>query len=120
MQIAEQLGVSRISAWRYLRDAMEQRRGEIAEDAETLRAIEVERIEANLRSLQPGLEAGDPAAHRAALGWHQHLAKLQGLQLQADAAQGPQVVVVDARMPWERGDVIDGEVVHELTEGGDE
>lgn len=120
-EIARRIGVSRQTAWAYVAEALASTREEIAEHGAELRAIEVRKIEGHLAHLREGLEAGDPAAHRAALGWHQHLAKLQGLQLQVEAAPGPQVIVVDARRPWERGDVVDGEYtdVPQLGAGGE-
>lgn len=108
-EIAERMGVHRATAWKWVAAAVEATKAEIAECGAELRAIEVERITGYLQALRPGVEAGDPAAHRAALGWHQRLAKLQGLDLQVDAPSGPQVIVVDARRPWERGEVIDGD-----------
>lgn len=110
--IGEELGISRQRAWELIRDAVAQREEEIREGAETLRATMAEQAERALASLQPGCDAGDPAAHRAAQGWLDRLAKLQGLDLQREQHNGPQVVVIDARAPWERqGDVVDGQVI---------
>lgn len=39
--------------------------------------------------------------------------KLLGLDAQKDAPDGPQIIVVDTRMPWERGEVIEGEVAED-------
>lgn len=108
-RIAERLGVSKSTAWSYIRDAMAARAEEIAEHGDVLRAEYVEKAEEALGMLRERMLDGDPAAHRAALGWHQRLAKLQGLDLQLDAPAGPQVIVVDASRPWERGEVIDGD-----------
>lgn len=115
-EIAARLGVNRKTAWAYVSEAVTATRVEIAEHGAELRAIEVEKIAGYLAHLRGGLEAGDPAAHRAALGWHQRLAKLQGLDLQVDAPSGPQVIVVDARRPWERGEVIDGDAAGLVSE----
>ena len=42
----------------------------------------------------------------------ERLSKLHGLDaVKDDGGGGPQVVVIDGRAPWERGEVIDGEVV---------
>lgn len=124
VEIGEALGVTRKTAWALIRDAMEQRREEIAEGAETLRAIETERCEGYIASLREAALAGDTAAHRALLRWHERLAKLQGLDVQRDAPEGPQVFLVETRPPWLRGEVIEGESVDAsdlpaLGDGGD-
>lgn len=110
--IGEELGITRERAWQLIREAMAQREEEIASGGATLRATMAEQAERALAKLAPGIEAGDPAAHRAAQGWLDRLAKLQGLDLQRERSDGPQVVVIDARAPWERtGDVVEGQVV---------
>lgn len=112
VEIGEALGVTRKTAWKLIVDAMEQRREEIAEAGDTLRAIETERCEEYIASLRPAALGGDPAAHRALLRWHERLAKLQALDLQKEPSEGPQVVVIDSRYPWQREEPpIDGELV---------
>lgn len=110
--IADQVGVSKQRVWQVITESVADRAEEIREHADVLRAEMARTAENALASLAPGIEAGDPAAHRAAQGWLDRLAKLQGLDLQRERSDGPQVVVIDARMPWERaGDVVDGQVV---------
>lgn len=83
-EIGRQLGVSRETAWKLIREALTARREEIAERTEELRAIEHERIEEYIAQLRPRALAGDMAAHRALLRWHERLARLLDLDLQRE------------------------------------
>lgn len=61
---------------------------------------------------QPLLKAGVDGHNQSTtdlLKVQEREAKLLGLDAQKDAPDGPQIIVVDTRMPWEREDVIDGE-----------
>lgn len=52
---------------------------------------------------------GNLAAMDRVLKVWERMAKLEDLDKRKDAADGPQVVVIDSRPPWLRGETIDGE-----------
>lgn len=98
-QIAEHLGVNRVTVWRYLDGALQQRKKEIAEGAETLRAIEAEMIDGYIASLRPKALEGDLGAHRALLRWHERRARLLNLDLGEDKSASPVQIIVNTGIP---------------------
>ncbi len=122
-RIAAVLGISRSQVWRLLSGALADRQDEIGEKTELLRAIEAERIEGYIAQLRPLALAGDLAAHRALLRWHERLARLLALDLDREVEEGqePVVIRIEMRLPGDRGeppeppDVIEDAQFEEIT-----
>jgi transposase len=119
VEIAAELGVSRVTAWRLVSEALAARREEIADRTEELRAIEHERIEEYIGQLRPRALAGDMAAHRALLRWHERLARLLDLDLRREEREEDVTFNVIFATPAERSspggaETIDGEIVEPL------
>lgn len=106
-QIADELRINRVTVWRYLDGALKQRKQEIVEGAETLRAIEAEMIDQYIASLRPQALAGDLGAHRALLRWHERRARLLNLDLREDDAQTAPQIIINTSIPG-LGETIDG------------
>jgi len=102
VEIATELGVSRVTAWRLVSEALAARREEITERTAELRAIEHERIEQYIAHLRPLALAGDMAAHRALLRWHERLARLLDLDLRREEQVEPPQINVIFATPAER------------------
>jgi DNA-binding CsgD family transcriptional regulator len=98
-EIARALNVSRQTAWRLISGALAERKAEIAERTEELRAIEHERYEQYIEKLRPMALAGDLGAHRALLRWHERLAKLLNLDLREDDVSTAPRFVVNVGIP---------------------
>lgn len=122
-EIGRELGVSRETAWKLIREALTARREEIAERTEELRAIEHERIESYITQLRPLALAGDLGAHRALLRWHERLARLLDLDLTRELVQEVPEIHVHFATPDERAEApVEGEfevVVPAALEAGD-
>lgn len=98
-EIAEALKIHRSSVWRMLEEALADRRREIAEGTETLRALENAAIDEYIQSLRPAALAGDPAAHRGLIRWHERRARLNDLDLQREIEQAVPEVHVHFAVP---------------------
>ncbi len=110
--IGAELGVSHQAAQQAVVRALEATRQELSEGADELRALEALRLERMTEVLWSRVEEGDLRAIDRVIRIRESFRRLTGLDMaQGAGEQGPQVIVVDARAPWERPDVIDGHAV---------
>ncbi len=119
--IAVELGVSREGARKALDRGMEALKEEAAQGAEELRSIQAARYEAIVATLWPRVMDGDLKAVDRVYRGMEGYRRLMGIDLEPERdGDGPQIVVIDSRNPWDRPDTIDGETVSapELSSGG--
>jgi transposase-like protein len=77
--IAERIGVSAQTCFRYVRDGIDSIIKETKEEAEEIRTLELERLDELLRALWPGATDGEPQAIDKALKIMERRAKMLGL-----------------------------------------
>jgi hypothetical protein len=112
--IGEALGVTDGRAAQLVSAALEETRKEIAEGAEKLRAMEVERIEEIAAGIYDAAKAGDLRAIDRWVKLRERYARLLGLDLQPGGDDGRAGVVIVTGLPAEvlrGGEVVDGEAV---------
>lgn len=85
-QIADILGVSDGQAFKLIQDELTRRREITREQVETIRAIEMERLESWLDKLFPNIETGDCKAIQTAVKIQERKSKLLGLDAAIDIA----------------------------------
>jgi len=77
--IAKELNISLTSAWLYIKESMEELRKEVLEEADTLRQIELDRLDIMLKALWSKVEAGDEKAIDRVLKIQERTSKYLGL-----------------------------------------
>lgn len=99
--IAKEVGYSdRSSAYNAVNRILKERAAQCAEDADELRAVELERLDTMLKALWPAVEAGEPASIDKAIKIQERRAKLLGLDAPAkQELSGPDgtAIKVDSR-----------------------
>lgn len=110
--IGAELGVSWQAAQQAVQRSLDQTKADISENADELRAIEAERLDKITETLWPRVLEGDLRAIDRVLRTRESFRRLTGLDMTPDAgAQGPQIVLLETRAPWEREPAIDGEAI---------
>lgn len=110
--IGAELGVTYQAAQQAVRRSLEITKADIAEKVQELRAIEAERLDKITETLWPRVLEGDLRAIDRVLRTRESYRRLTGLDMGTEnAAQGPQIVVVNSTPPWERGGVIAGQEI---------
>jgi hypothetical protein len=89
--------------------AVETWRDEMGDHVGRVRALSDHLTLLSARKLAEKVEAGELRYVKDLMSVLERLSKLHGLDAQKEEAGGPQVVVIDSRPPWERGETIDGE-----------
>ncbi len=102
VSIGKILGVTAATAGSYVRNALLQFVGEIAETAEEVRQIELARLDAMQRSLGEKLEHGDLAAINTALRVMERRARLLGLDkgIPQDIRSQQTKIVIEYKNDW--------------------
>lgn len=83
-QIAQTLGVSDGLAFKVINEELERRRSITREQIETIRDIELERLESWLDKLDPNIEVGDTKSIQTAVKIQERKSKLLGLDAAID------------------------------------
>jgi hypothetical protein len=120
--IGRELGVTKQAAHQAIARAMERTAKDIGEQADALRALEAERLDAAARALWPAVAEGDVRAQDTWLRNRARYAALLGLDLKPEinVNTGPEIVIINTTPPWEK--VLDGETVEvpQIEAGGEE
>lgn len=109
-EIGEQVGLTESAVSMSLTKALEMTQKAIHENAEGLRTLEAERLDQLAKGIHVAAMAGDLAAIDRYLKIQERRARLMGLDLKADDAGGPQIVVIDTRLPTS-AEVVDSTAV---------
>jgi len=110
--IAETLGLSREGARKALDRGMAALKEDTAKGAEELRTLQAARYEKVVEVLWPRVLDGDLKAIDRVYRGMEGYRRLMGIDLEPERDNdGPQVVVIDGRAPWDRDEVIDGREV---------
>jgi hypothetical protein len=113
-QIGAALGVTAEGARKSVTRALAATVREIGEQADALRALESEKLDAAARALWPAVAEGDVRAQDTWLRNRARFAALLGLDLKPEinVSTGPEILVINTTPPWEReARTVNGEAV---------